>query len=62
MTTAFNTPAAAVGADSFYTFQVDSNFNDEFQTSGVNIESTFALTNNLSANLIYEYNKTDYVG
>lgn len=61
MTTAFNTPAAAVGADSFYTFQVDSNFNDEFQTSGVNIESTFALTNNLSANLIYEYNKTDYV-
>jgi outer membrane receptor for ferrienterochelin and colicin len=60
MTTAFNTPAAAVGADSYYTFQVDSNFNDEFQTSGVNIETTFALSNNLSANLIYEYNKTDY--
>ena len=60
MTSAFNTPAAAVGADSYYTFQVDSNFNDEFQTSGVNIESTFALSNNLSANLIYEYNKTDY--
>ena len=58
---AFSTPAAAVGADSYYTFQVDSNFNDEFQTSGVNLETTFALSNNLSANLIYEYNKTDYV-
>jgi outer membrane receptor protein involved in Fe transport len=61
MTSAFNTPAAAVGADSYYTFQVDSNFNDEFETSGVNIETTFSLSNNLSANLIYEYNKTDYV-
>ncbi len=61
MTNAFNTPAAAVGADSYYTFQVDSNFNDEFQTSGVNLETTFTLSNNLSANLIYEYNKTDYV-
>jgi outer membrane receptor protein involved in Fe transport len=61
MTPAFNTPAAAVGADSYYTFQVDSNFNNEFETSGVNIETTFSISNNLSANLIYEYNKTDYV-
>ncbi len=60
MTSAFTTPAAAVGADSYYTFQVDSNFNDTFNTSGVNIETTFALSNNLSANLIYEYNKTDH--
>ncbi|RPG65178.1 MAG: TonB-dependent receptor, partial [Flavobacteriaceae bacterium TMED42] len=61
MESAYNTPAAAVAADSYYTFQVDSNFNDEFQTSGINIETTFSLSNNLSANLIYEYNKTDYV-
>ena len=60
-TAAFSTPEAAVGADSYFTFQVDSNFNDEFQTSGVNIETTFAISNNLSGNLIYEYNKTDHV-
>ena len=60
MTAVFNTPATAVAADSYYTFQVDSNFEDKFDTSGINIESTFSLSNNLSANIIYEYNQTDY--
>ena len=60
MTDVFDTPATAVAADSYYTFQVDSNFEDKFDTSGINIESTFSLSNNLSANIIYEYNQTDY--
>ena len=47
-------------ADNYYGFQVDSNLDEEFNAYGVSLEATKSILNNLSANLVYEYNQKDY--
>ncbi|GIR50328.1 MAG: hypothetical protein CM15mP59_0700 [Flavobacteriaceae bacterium] len=46
--------------DNYYGFQVDSNLDEEFNAYGVSLEATKSFSNNLSANLVYEYNQKDY--
>ena len=58
--TTYADAAAALAADNYYGFQVDSNLDEEFNAYGVSLEATKSFSNNLSANLVYEYNQKDY--
>ena len=58
--TTYADAAAAIAADNYYGFQVDSNLDEEFNAYGVSLEATKSISNNLSANLVYEYNQKDY--
>ncbi|MEC8239306.1 MAG: TonB-dependent receptor [Bacteroidota bacterium] len=58
--TTYADAAAAIAADNYYGFQVDSNLDEEFNAYGVSLEATKSFSNNLSANLVYEYNQKDY--
>ena len=58
--TTYADAAAAIAAENYYGFQVDSNLDEEFNAYGVSLEATKSISNNLSANLVYEYNQKDY--
>ena len=58
--TTYADAAAAIAADNYYGFQVDSNLDEEFNAYGVSLEATKSISNNLIANLVYEYNQKDY--
>ena len=58
--TTYADAAAAIAADNYYGFQVDSNLDEEFNAYGLSLEATKSISNNLSANLVYEYNQKDY--
>lgn len=60
LTSSLPTVEAALAGGSFYGFQVDSNLDEEFNAYGVSLEATKSISNNLSANLVYEYNQKDY--
>ena len=60
LTSTLTTAQAAIAGGSFYEFQVDSNLDEEFNAYGVSLEATKSISNNLSANLVYEYNQKDY--
>ncbi|MEC8090349.1 MAG: TonB-dependent receptor [Bacteroidota bacterium] len=58
--TTYADAAAAIAAENYYGFQVDSNLDEKFNAYGVSLEATKSISNNLSANLVYEYNQKDY--
>lgn len=60
LTSSLPTVEAALAGGSFYGFQVDSNLDEDFNAYGVSLEATKSISNNLSANLVYEYNQKDY--
>ncbi|MGB0774166.1 MAG: TonB-dependent receptor domain-containing protein, partial [Flavobacteriaceae bacterium] len=60
LTSTLTTAEAAIAGGSFYGFQVDSNLDEEFNAYGVSLEVTKSVSDNLSVNLVYEYNQKDY--
>ena len=60
LTSTLTTAEAAIAGGSFYGFQVDSNLDEEFNAYGVSLEATKSVSDNLSLNLVYEYNQKDY--
>jgi iron complex outermembrane receptor protein len=60
LTSNLSTAEAAIAGGNYYGFQVDSNLDEEFNAYGVSLEATKSISNNLSANLVYEYNQKDY--
>jgi outer membrane receptor for ferrienterochelin and colicin len=60
LTSTLTTTQAAIAGGSFYEFQVDSNLDEEFNAYGVSLEATKSVSDNLSLNLVYEYNQKDY--
>ena len=56
----FPTAAAALAGDNFFEFQVDSNLDNDFSAWGLSFEAIKKVTNDLTANLIYEYNDLDF--